>query len=285
MSKRPLSHKIRDFVFAVLSFVLSLLLTTLSFCLVLEATIFNKNSWIDNMNKSDYYVDKTEEVRKHLVDLGYASGLDEDFFKNVVDEIMITSDTHRYIDDYFSGKETVIDTTEFKQTFSAALDEYVEKTGKKVSDADNIQYLIKEAARVYSSDLRIPTLTSLSTYFLFAKKTVPIVMIISAVIAAGLICMYIFANRWKHRAVKYIYYASAATFLADITAAILMIVNGGITRINIESRSVYNFIVDFVTNINIAMWACSAVFLLISIALFLTYRKLLLSVSGSGSSD
>ena len=42
--------------------------------------------FMDNMNTSNYFVDKRDEIKESLVDLGYASGLDEKFFENVVDE-------------------------------------------------------------------------------------------------------------------------------------------------------------------------------------------------------
>ena len=82
MSKRPASHKIRDVVFGILSFMLALLLTLLSFCVVAEATVFNKTTWLDIMNGTEYYQNKTDEIRKDLVDLGYASGLEESFFND-----------------------------------------------------------------------------------------------------------------------------------------------------------------------------------------------------------
>ena len=67
MSAKPISSKIRDVVFGILSFILSMLFTVMSFGLVIESTLLNKNAWIDNMNRNDYFMDKTEEIRKKFV--------------------------------------------------------------------------------------------------------------------------------------------------------------------------------------------------------------------------
>ncbi len=114
MSKKPTSGRIREVVFGILSFFLSLLFTMFSFSLVIVSTVLNKNAWIDSMNRCGYFNDKTTEVRNKLRDLTYASGLKEDFFDGVVDEIMVTEDTYNYIEGYFEGTTTVVDGTAFR---------------------------------------------------------------------------------------------------------------------------------------------------------------------------
>lgn len=280
MSKRPASHKIRDVVFGILSFMLALLLTLLSFCVVAEATVFNKTTWLDIMNGTEYYQNKTDEIRKDLVDLGYASGLEESFFNDVVDEVMVTDDTAVYISGFFSGESVLVDTKGFKQNFTDQLNECIRKSGKKVSDENNISFLVNKASSIYSQDLKIPALKSISPYYLFVKKYLPFVIAALAVLSVILILVFVFSNKWKHRSVKYIYYASAAAFLVNLAAAIIIAVNGGAGKLNVEARSVYYFFVGFVNNINLAIWLCAALFFVVSASLYFLFRKLYLSVLG-----
>ena len=79
--------KIRGIVFCLLSFVLSFVLLLLSISVMLEATILNPSYILDNMNTTNYFTDKKDEITRELVDLGYASGLEESFFGNVVETI------------------------------------------------------------------------------------------------------------------------------------------------------------------------------------------------------
>lgn len=93
-----------------------------------------------------------------MTDLGYASGLEEDFFNGLLDEIMIHDDTEKYIQDYYSGEGSVIDKTAFKQAFNTALDDYIEQKGISADSvsSENREYLIKEAAKIYKQSLELP---------------------------------------------------------------------------------------------------------------------------------
>ena len=84
-----MNSKVRHIIYGIISFVLSFVLFLLSFAIVLQSTILNPSYIMDNMNTSNYFVDKRDEIKESLVDLGYASGLDEKFFENVVDEVTI----------------------------------------------------------------------------------------------------------------------------------------------------------------------------------------------------
>ena len=273
-----MSSRVRDIVFGILSFFLSLLFTLFSFILVIESTLMNKNAWIDNMNRSNYFIDKTDEVRDKLKDLTYASGIKEDFFDGFVDEILVTEDTYNYIEGYFEGTTTVIDGTAFRQKMSVALDEYVKKTNQKV-DSEQISELIKQAEHIYTATVAFVGFGSLSVYFLAAKKVLPLVLTGIIVLSLGLIAVLFFCNKWKHRAMKYYYYATGGAFLANLALTLFLSISGGAKNINLDSRSVYNFVVSFVNSVNLSFWICTALFLLFSVALYFVYLRLFKNAS------
>ena len=95
--------KIRGIVFCLLSFVLSFVLLLLSISVMLEATILNPSYILDNMNTTNYFTDKKDEITRELVDLGYASGLEESFFGNVVETVTIHDDTEDYLESYYAA--------------------------------------------------------------------------------------------------------------------------------------------------------------------------------------
>ena len=282
MSAKPISSKIRDVVFGILSFILSMLFTVMSFGLVIESTLLNKNAWIDNMNRNDYFMDKTEEIRKKLTDLTYATGLKEDFFDSVVDDTLVTEDTQKYIDGYFSGETTIIDSTNFKQKMLTSLDEYITENKIEKTDSKQIDKLVKEAEKIYKGNVSIMAIGSASPYFLTLKKVLPFLLIGVGVLALGLIAVLFFANKWKHRAYKYIYYASAGSFLTNLALAMYMSLSGGAKNIVLESRSLYKFVVGFVNSVNVMFWICAGLFLLVSVALFFAYRSRFLKLTKNG---
>ena len=279
MAKKPFSSRVRNAVFIVLSFLLTLILFLLSVCTVLEATLFNPEFIFDNMNSSNYFIDKSDEITTSLIDLGYASGLDEKFFDDFIDEVMLCDDTREYLDNYYSGNGAKIDTTDFKQSFNAELDKYIQENNIKNVNGKSRDKLVNKAAQIYRSSLEIPLFSRLSAYFLTAKNAMPFI-IVGLVVLAGVICVVlIFANKWKHRGVKYICYATSGAFLTlGIIPAYLMI-TGKISHINLDSRALYNMFVQSANSICIAILFISLFFLLVSVGLFFLFRRMYKRVS------
>ena len=279
MAKKPFSSRVRNAVFIVLSFLLTLILFLLSVCTVLEATLFNPEFIFDNMNSSNYFIDKSDEITTSLIDLGYASGLDEKFFDDFIDEVMLCDDTREYLDNYYSGNGAKIDTTDFKQSFNAELDKYIQENNIKNVNGKSRDKLVNKAAQIYRSSLEIPLFSRLSAYFLTAKNAMPFI-IVGLVVLAGVICVVlIYANKWKHRGVKYICYATSGAFLTLGIIPTYLMITGKISHINLDSRALYNMFVQSANSICIAILFISLFFLLVSVGLFFLFRRMYKRVS------
>lgn len=279
MAKKPFSSRVRNAVFIVLSFLLTLVLFLLSVGTVLEATLFNPEFIFDNMNSSNYFIDKRDEITTSLIDLGYASGLDEKFFDDFIDEVMLCDDTREYLDNYYSGSGAKIDSTDFKQSFNAELDKYIQENKIKNVNGKSRDKLVNKAAQIYRSSLEIPLFSRLSAYFLTAKNAMPFI-IVGLVVLAGVICVVlIYANKWKHRGVKYICYATSGAFLTLGIIPTYLMITGKISHINLDSRALYNMFVQSANSICIAILFISLFFLLVSVGLFFLFRRMYKRVS------
>ena len=160
-----MNSKVRHIIYGIISFVLSFVLFLISFAIVLQSTILNPTYIMDNMYTSNYFVD-----------LGYASGLDEKFFENVVDEVTIHDNTQAYLNSFYAGEEAKIDTTAFKQKFNSELDSYISKNNLKVANDGSREYLINQAANIYAAALRIPLFATLSVYLIALKNMMPLII-------------------------------------------------------------------------------------------------------------
>lgn len=268
-----MNSKVRHIIYGIISFVLSFVLFLLSFAIVLQSTILNPSYIMDNMNTSNYFVDKRDEIKESLVDLGYASGLDEKFFENVVDEVTIHDNTQAYLNSFYAGEEAKIDTTAFKQKFNSELDSYISKNNLKVANDGSREYLINQAANIYAAALRIPLFATLSVYLIALKNMMPLIIGGLAVLVAILCVIIIFTNRWKHRAVRYICYSTSAAFLTVGIIPAVLLSTGYMSKINIDSRAFYNLFVLSMNNILIALAICSVIFFIVSIGLFFFLHK------------
>lgn len=267
-------HKVRHIIYGIISFVLSFVLFLFSFAIVLQSTILNPSYIMDNMNASNYFVDKRDEIKESLVNLGYASGLDEKFFENVVDEVTIHDNTQAYLNSFYAGEEAKIDTTAFKQKFNSELDSYISKNNLKVANDGSREYLINQAANIYAAALRIPLFTTLSAYLIALKNMMPLIIGGLAVLVAILCVIIIFTNRWKHRAVRYICYSTSAAFLTVGIIPAVLLSTGYMSKINIDSRAFYNLFVQSMNNILIALAICSVIFFIVSIGLFFLLKSM-----------
>ena len=269
-----MNSKVRHIIYGIISFVLSFVLFLISFAIVLQSTILNPSYIMDNMNTSNYFVDKRDEIKESLVDLGYASGLDEKFFENVVDEVTIHDNTQAYLNSFYAGEEAKIDTTAFKQKFNSELDSYISKNNLKVANDGSREYLIDQAANVYAAALRIPLFATLSVYLIALKNMMPLIIGGLAVFVAIICVIIIFTNRWKHRAVRYICYSTSAAFLTVGIIPAVLLSTGYMSKINIDSRAFYNLFVLGMNNILIAVAICSVIFFIISIGLFFLHKSM-----------
>ena len=269
-----MNSKVRHIIYGIISFVLSFVLFLLSFAIVLQSTILNPSYIMDNMNTSNYFVDKRDEIKESLVDLGYASGLDEKFFENVVDEVTIHDNTQAYLNSFYAGEEAKIDTTAFKQKFNSELDSYISKNNLKVANDGSREYLINQAANIYAAALRIPLFATLSAYLIALKNMMPLIIGGLAVLVAILCVIIIFTNSWKHRAVRYICYSTSAAFLTVGIIPAVLLSTGYMSKINIDSRAFYNLFVQSMNNILIAVAICSVIFFIVSIGLFFLLKRM-----------
>ena len=273
MSKKPLSKKFRDVLFSVLSFILALFLFLNSLCILISVFVFNKNVWLDQMNASNYYSDKTDEIKNKLVNLGNASGLPAEFFDRVVDSIQVSNDTENYLDAYFNGSNDLIDTTAFKQTFYTQLDEYVKEKNAKIDDS-NVDYLVKNAEHIYARSLEIPLFYRLFFFFFSLKGWLPVVIAVISALSLAIVLILLFGNKWKHRAFKYYYYACAGAFLSLIASSIIMTAVGGLRKIVLESRALYNVAVTCGTSVTVALWVICGFFFITAFVMFFIYRTM-----------
>lgn len=272
MSNKSVKKKVRNVVFSVLSFVLALFLFMNMICVFTIAYAVNENAWIDLMNASNYYADKTEEIKNKLIVLGNAGGLKPEFFENVVDSIQVTNDTRAYMDAYFHGNDDVIDHTAFRQNFKSELERYIKENNAKADDT-NVEYLVDTAEIIYSGSLEIPLFKSLSDYFKSVGRIAPIIITVLSLLSLVIVLILLFGNKWKHRAFKYYYFACAGTFLSLFAVAVFITVAGGFQNIVLESRALYNMAVSFGTSAIIAFWAFTAFFLIVSFTLYFVYAN------------
>lgn len=271
MAKSSTKSKLRSVVFCLLSFLLSMCLFLLAVCTIISFTVFSKDYIYGNMNSSFYFIDKSDELKVGLTDLGYASGLDEAFFEGFIDDLLISKGTADYLDTYYSFESGNADTEDFESLFNEQLTSYAKEKNVTVND-DARKYLVKEAGKIYENTIEIPYFGSLLLYIKAGVQAMPFIIGGLVFLSAVIIFVFFKANRWKHKAIRYTCYATSGTFLAIVLIPSYLYFSQVMSKINVSSRAFYNFIQYTVANLELLFFMGAILFLLISIILFISHQ-------------
>lgn len=286
MATKSGGSKIKRVIYVFLSFVMSLLLLVLTFSVVLQTTIFNENFFLSKMNETEYFTAKKTEITRSLMDLGYASGLDEEFFNNLIDDSLLRDDTIYYLDGFFSGDRSVVDTKNFEDVFNKALDKYIEKKqiNPETVNKSSVDNLVRNASKIYRNSLSLPLFQTIAGYFVGLKQAMPITIAVVGVLIFFIFIILFFSTKWKHRPVRYMCYSTTTTFLTTIVPAVALLASGKAKQLNVTSKAFYDFFVKAVSDMTFLLLFISIGFAVLSMVLFVLCMKLYPKRSSSGGS-
>lgn len=268
--------KFQKFLYICLSLLLAFCLVAVSVFTLLECTIFNQSYLGEVLNNSDYYIDLCDEIQVDLVDIGNASGLDKKFFDDFVDEVMVREDVQNYLDMFYSGQKPKVDTKNFERSLRSAIEKYEVKQGinpENVSE-ESIEYFISEAAKIYSKNIKITYFDAIQKDFMKWSKRILIFDLIFAAVGIGLALVIFFTNKWKHKAIRYIYYSTSATGLFLIIIPIAVCFSNIISKIAILSRSLNDMYISCLNNIFMNISIIAVIFLIVSAVLIVIHNHL-----------
>lgn len=274
-SKKKGNDKVRAFVFAVVAFFLACILFLLSACITLRLTFFSNDYMKQVMAEHEYYNQVKDELKTKLTSLSHASGLNEEFVDNFVDKLDLNQEINDYVDGYYNGNSTLIDTISFKQKFRAAIDNYVEEHNvekSKVSES-SVEYLMNEATEIYQNEISIPFFSVAANYINKLSTPLNIVMFGLAVAALVLCVIIYFTSSFKHRAFRYFSYAFGGAAISCAVIPSVVYISGFIEKINISTRSLYNLFVNYFNGAFAYFWFFAAAFLIISAASFFVFKR------------
>ena len=275
MSEQKHSSRLKAFVYSFVSFMLTLVLFLFSICIVVESTVFSKDYMLNVISSNGYYLMVEDELLGSMKSLGNASGLKEEFSEKFVKEIDVQKNIDNYISSFYSGDSTLVDTISFKQQLYNALDEYIAENNidKNTVSSENLAYFVDKAAEIYVNEISIPFFSTVANYIYKAQTPFLIITIGLGVTALILIAVIFFTNKFRHRKFRYICYGLIGAFLSVSVIPIVIQLSDKISKINLNTRSLYNLFVNYANGLVNGFWICSLVLLLLSVITFVLYVK------------
>ncbi|MCR5652394.1 MAG: hypothetical protein K6F88_01180 [Ruminococcus sp.] len=264
---------LKKVLYAVLTFIMAVCIIFCSFATVIRITFFNGSFLSDTLNSSQYYKDLCVEITENLTDLGDASGLDKEFFEGFVNEVLVREDVQTYITDFYEGNKLKVNTSNFDESLQNALKKYIKSNHIKSVNEDNLNYFYANASKIYSDSIKIKYLSSIQDLILDKSGPVTVAIIVLILIIGAVICVLIFTNEWKHKALRYIFTAVNSAGLFLLTLPLGVFLSGVIGHIAIISRSLSDMYISIINSVLSDLIVISIVLIVVSIALWVIYGR------------
>ncbi len=266
--------RLKSVLYSVMAFFLSFVLFLLSICIVLRFTLLSKNYMLGIMDNKGYYSMVRNELQSRLTDLVHASGFDEEFAVSFANGYDVKNAVENYIDSFYSKNTTLVDTTEFKQQLHVAVEEYAKQKNIQIDTEteNNIIYFVNEAASIYVDQISVPFFSTIGKYIDTLYSAVNITTGVLIAMTFGISAVIFFTNRYKHRRFRYLCYGLTGAALAAFVIPLIVSVSDKITKVNINTRSLYNLFVGYFTNFFMYFYICAGILAILSLTSFLAYR-------------
>ncbi len=268
-------------LYLILAFIMGLCIFACSVFSALRFTLFNSGFLSDTLNQTDYYTDLCDEITDSLMDIGDASGLDKSFFEDFVDEVLVRKDVQRYVDAFYSGSKLEVDSSSFEDALRTALEKYEDENGLDESDFSdkNVDYFVEEASKIYVQNVELNYFPQIQKTVMKYTSKLNLYITVTAIVTLAVLLILIFTNKWKHIAVRYIYYGTASAGLFMLIIPIAVFLSGVIDRITILTRSLNDMYTACIQSVFTVILIIAVVLIVISIALWVLHNVLRKRVS------
>lgn len=183
-----MSKKLKIILKYTLIFTECILSTILISLIALSFTILNKNYILNHLNKTNYYTNTYNDIRKEMNYYTAPSGFKEDILDDTFNTGDIKNDTKKLINNIFKGKKIEIDTSKFIEKLNKKIDNYIETENFKVVNYDEVHKFSTEMSKIYIDKVKLyyyPDKIVNKIYKL--KKITPKLILLITILLSGLL--------------------------------------------------------------------------------------------------
>ena len=214
--------RLRKVLSVLLSFFLSLCFLGIAFTLEFRFGLTGKRSVNEAMSETGYIAKAESRMTAGLGELLKGLSLPEELAEQMIQEDESYLDMTNYIDAVFDGKAVTLDTSEFQNTFTNVINDYLLEHNISVSEQldQSITVAKKSAESIYRQYLE-PAFAK--TLYEFSEKyshLLTIVGFICFVLAAVIIILLLLMYHYKHHAVQYIVCSMTAAIVLNVITTI-----------------------------------------------------------------
>lgn len=223
-NKKVLLYYFLEFIFTILFFL------TMSI-LIFKITIFNKNYFINKLEKANYYHEFYLDIYNDYENYIMQSGFDNTIIKDLFTEEDLKKVINKMVDNFYEGKDTFIETDSIKEKLEFNMEEFFKTIKVTITDENSLLLFKDEIVNIYENKFTLNKyIIKYCNSFYKVKKITTILLLIFIVLDIGL---YLLIRKFFRKITLSI------PFLSSILLFLLIYIFF-VSKINIQSILFWN---------------------------------------------
>ena len=167
----------------MLEFILTICIFITIILFILKFTILDKTYVKKVLKNNNYYHELYLDINNDLENYIMQSGFDLTIVDNLFTEFDLEKIIHKNVDNFYKGKEIVINTDIVKEKLDDNINNYLESSNIKITDEEALNLFKDEIIKIYKERIIInDKLIKLSNYFNQINKLINIAFIVLVII-------------------------------------------------------------------------------------------------------
>lgn len=281
------AKRVRSVLCALVSFIMSLVITGGVLFATLYVTALNANFAVSVVERSQYAELLAEEIKGELVSLGQASNIENAFFDSLFENTdmvqRISTDTEQVLREFYAGDERdSVSTDDLEAIWLEALKEYATQKGFELDEEmlENLQIVASEFCDIYESYVSVFSMSYFRTASQMLVRYSPFALYAVAACAVMFIATAVILRLFFHKKknyLRYFIYAFSGASLMLLAAPLAALIGSVGNRISISSAALYTMASGILNSIFTAVLISALVPILCTVILAIlwvrAYRK------------
>ena len=185
--------KVLSYYFSMI--FLSVMVLLLSLTILAKHTIFNEKYIISHLEKNNYYDKLCVSIKEEMSYYIIQSGLVNEVLDNIYTKEMVKTSLNSLINDFYSGKELVIETKIVSDNLNKNIQNYLLKNNIIATDQKALDLFVDQMINIYDKEIRVSNaIVRLQSLFIKLDKLIDIMFIVFlvAIPLFGIFCHFFY---------------------------------------------------------------------------------------------
>lgn len=232
----------------VFSFLLSIFVSIAAMLMAIKIGFFNKELIFESFDKVNFYYEVQQEIYKQM---GYEivpTGLETNLLDGTISIEKVHEDINAYIEACFDNKEYTIDTAEIEEAIYENIMEQFNNMDRQNDPGtqEHAKKFVSNIIEKYPELIEFPYMRQFADTW--RKVDLIVMIVIGLAVVMGLFCavFLILLQRWKHRSLRYITYATLASALMTVGLPAYLLIGKSYKGLGIKPVYLYNFCMAYI---------------------------------------